>query len=77
MFGEKEAEGVWVRLRTFVSGRGCSGQWWNHHSWSCSEAMWMGHLGTWGGGGLGGAGERLDSVVLEGFSILNDSVVLK
>lgn len=37
-------------------GLGCSVLWWSHHSWNCSQNVWMWHVGTWVSGGLGSAG---------------------
>lgn len=37
--------------------------------------MWLGHLGIWFSGGPDSAGEQLESVILKGFSNLNNSVI--
>lgn len=39
------------------------------------QAIWMWHLETWAAGALSTAGEWLDSVILESFSALNNSVI--
>lgn len=39
----------------FSSGKVCLGQWWSPHPWRDLTDVWMWHLGTWVGGGLGRA----------------------
>lgn len=42
----------------------------------CSKYMWMWHLRTWFSGGHGSGAMLMDSIILEVFSNLNNSVIL-
>ena len=49
---------------------------WRHCPWRCSRNVWMWHWGTWSVGMMG-MGWRLDWMILEVFSNLNDSMILE
>ena len=56
---------------------GCPGRWWSHHPWRCwrDMEMWQRKCGTEGHGIAGNTGERLDWMILEGFSSFSDSMI--
>lgn len=58
--------------RRLNAGPGRPGQWWNHHPWKCPKNGSVWHFGM----GLVGCGQRLDFVILEVFSSLNNSIIL-
>lgn len=56
---------------------GCPWKWWKHHPRRDLKALWMWHLEIWVDDGLGSAGDFFDSMVWEGFSNLNNSVITR